>query len=179
MKQALRKRAKLLAQGLDDEWRRAASADVVSQLEGLLRSWDYRSIGLYRAMADEVDLSDIFAPLATEGKDLYLPRVMDAEQIAFYRYIVGDDLERVGSYKLEEPRTTAEQAVDALDVLLVPAVHYYQNYRLGRGKGYYDRYIAAYPPKHLVGLSLGLLGDAPFAPEAWDKPMHICLSPRI
>lgn len=178
MKQRLRQKARTLGSELSDEWIRSASASIRVQLEHLLEDIDYRTIGIYMPMRDEPQLGDLYEFMEAEGRELFLPRVLDAEHIAYYRYKSGDSLEENGCFALKEPLLTSLESDEALDVLLVPAIHFYNNYRLGRGKGYYDRYIAKHRPKHLIGLTLGVLGDEAFEAEAWDIPMDIVLRPK-
>jgi 5-formyltetrahydrofolate cyclo-ligase len=41
-----------------------------------------------------------------------------------------------------------------IDLIIVPLLAYNQNkHRIGYGKGYYDRFINKYNPKHKIGVS--------------------------
>lgn len=176
MKQQLRKQAKTLSLALGAAERTRRSSDIREQVRALLARLSYRTIGLYMPMEDEVDLCPLFAVLEGEGKELYLPRVMDAERIAFYRYHAGDTLETNGAFALREPAPSEYPAPDRLDVLIVPALHFYKGYRLGRGKGYYDRYLAEHPATHTIGVTLGVLGETPIPIDTWDIPMDYVLT---
>lgn len=178
MKQVLRQRARTLSRVLTDEWLRSASASVRVQLEHLLEDIDYQTIGVYMPMRDEPQLGDLYEFMEAEGKELFLPRVLDGERMTYYRYKTGDSLEENGSFAIKEPLPTSGESDKELDILLIPAVHFYNNYRLGRGKGYYDRHITKHRPKYLIGLTLGILGDEAFEPEVWDIPMDIVLRPK-
>lgn len=178
MKQALRQKARALGKSLSEAERQRRSASVYAQLVELLEAFDYQRIGIYMPMHDEPDLGGLYDFLELEGKELYLPRVLDDERIAMLRYRSGDTLERNGRFALREPELGASPMLEPLDVVLVPAVHFYRGYRLGRGKGYYDRYLAELRPRHLVGLSLGLLGQTPFDPDPWDEAMDFVLQPK-
>lgn len=176
MKQQLRKQAKAFSLALATDERARRSRDICEQVKSLLAHLPYRTIGLYMPMADEVDLCPLYRVLEDEGKELYLPRVMDTERIAFYRYHTGDELEINGAFALSEPTLSQYPAPDSLDVLIVPALHFYKGYRLGRGKGYYDRYLAEHPTTHTIGVTLGVLGDTPMPIDAWDIPMDYVLT---
>lgn len=178
MKQALRQRARELGKSLSIEERQRRSASVYAQLVELLEAFDYQRIGIYMPMHDEPDLGDLYDFLELEGKELYLPRVIDRERIVMLRYRGGDKLESNGRFALREPELVAGPMPEPLDVVLVPAVHFHNGYRLGRGKGYYDRYLAELRPRYLIGLSLGLLGQAPFCPDPWDEAMDFVIQPK-
>ncbi|MDY3090092.1 MAG: 5-formyltetrahydrofolate cyclo-ligase [Porphyromonas sp.] len=178
MKQALRQRARELGKSLSIEERQRRSASVYAQLVELLEAFDYQRIGIYMPMHDEPELGGLYDFLELEGKELYLPRVIDSERIVMLRYRSGDTLERNGRFALREPELVAGPMPEPLDVVLVPAVHFHNGYRLGRGKGYYDRYLAELRPRYLIGLSLGLLGQAPFCPDPWDEAMDFVIQPK-
>lgn len=173
MKEELRRLARRLSKTINPDWHTEASASVCSRLYEYLCSQDYKSIGLYMPMADEVDIYPLLRRLMAEGKEIYLPRVMEDDGLAFVLYREGDELELSRAFQLKEPKLESGHREQALDILLVPAVHFYQHYRLGRGKGYYDRYLALYRPGKIIGVSLGLLGGAAFVPAPWDIPMDI------
>lgn len=62
------------------------------------------------------------------------------------------------------------------DLILVPLLGYnHENYRLGRGGGWYDRLLSQQPRATFigVGLSLGLIG---FKGEQHDIPMHYLIT---
>lgn len=174
----LRRLARTRAQGLSPEARAVASRSVESRLKAELSQLSYQSIGLYMPLADEPTLLELYKELEQAGKSLYLPRVLDRERIAFYPYRSGDELETSKHFALSEPSAELEPLAEPLDVLIVPAVHYSGLYRLGRGRGYYDRYINLYPPRLAIGVSLGILGEASFEPDPWDKPMDLALQPQ-
>lgn len=179
MKQELRRRAKALAFFISNDWHTEVSASVCSRLYSYLSLISYQSIGLYMPMRDEVDVRPLIGRLLHEGKSVYLPRVLDQKQIAFYPYLEGDELVSNGRFALNEPKESLPAYRASLDVLIVPAVHFYKGYRLGRGKGYYDRYLSIAPPtKLLAGITLGLLEDTSFVPDDWDIPMDVVFSPQ-
>ena len=54
-------------------------------------------------MRDEVDIRPLISKLQKEGKSVYLPKVINRSDIAFFHYKEGDTLERNGVFSLEEP----------------------------------------------------------------------------
>jgi len=69
-----------------------------------------------------------------------------------------------GSFGIREPREDAPQVtLSAIDVALVPGLAFDQaGYRIGHGKGYYDRLLADAPA---ALLTIGLCFKETFYPE--------------
>lgn len=90
-------------------------------------------IGTYIPIRNEVDVYSNFK----EEFDLYIPKMLDDTTIAFY----SDREEKSkGPFSTIEPIGMHE--VKDLDVILVPVVGFFGTYRMGYGKGYYDRYLS-------------------------------------
>lgn len=101
-------------------------------------------------MPDEVDIRDAIKALWTQGKDLFLPRVVSDTEMILCRY-EGEASLAAGRYGILEPCgeeeeiTTFEGYREGLTeiVMLVPGVAFdIQGHRVGRGKGYYDRFLS-------------------------------------
>ena len=90
-------------------------------------------IGTYIPIRYEVDVYTMFR----DKFDLYIPKMLDDTTIAFY----SDHEEKSkGPFSTIEP--IGIQEVKDLDVILVPVVGFFGTYRMGYGKGYYDRYLS-------------------------------------
>ena len=102
-------------------------------------------IGIYIPIRNEVD---VYSHIHNKF-DLYIPKMLDDTTIAFY-----SDKERKinGPFSTIEPIGIHEEK--DLDVILVPVVVFFKTYRMGYGKGYYDRYL-----KNSSALKIGLAFD--------------------
>lgn len=177
-KQALRQQLRQLSRTeLTDALRQQGSASVRAQLQEHPLWQAARHIGLYMALPDEPDLSPLLEQAS--GKNFYLPRVLDGERMAFYPYLPGQVLERSASFGLLEPALGAEAvAPEELDLLVIPALGYdTRGYRLGRGKGYYDRYLAQ-TSAHRLGVTFALLPLQALPADPWDLPVEAVLAPQ-
>lgn len=102
-------------------------------------------IGTYISIRNEVDVYSNFK----DEFDLYIPKMLDDTTIAFY----SDEEEKInGPFSTIEPIGICEEK--DLDVILVPVVGFFETYRLGYGKGYYDRYL-----KDCSALKIGVAFD--------------------
>lgn len=132
-------------------------------------------IALYVALPDEADLTELMQRLEQDGYKLYLPRVLDKEQMAFFPYKLGDKLSLQHSFALLEPEEGEAIAPEKLELIVVPALAYDgEGYRLGRGAGYYDRYLSGVSCP-TIGISLGLLSIEVLPRDEWDIPMTYVL----
>ena len=95
-----------------------------------------KNIALYHPIKNEIDISGL---LKARFKNFYLPRCADGK-LEFVKYS-GDENLKVGSYGIKEPIGEAINP-EILDIIYVPALMANKdNYRLGYGKGYYDRFF--------------------------------------
>lgn len=108
----------------------------------LLNSKEFESaktIGAYYAFGSEVKTDMIIEQARSLGKRVALPSV-EGEGLTFYELSSGKYLVK-GRFGIMEP--LPYRPVDRIDLIVVPGVAFdRQGYRLGYGKGYYDRYLA-------------------------------------
>ena len=75
-------------------------------------------------------------------------------------------------YGILEPDEKIEIDKDQLDLMIVPLVGYNQNnYRLGYGGGYYDRYLKNYNG-YTIGLAYTFQYLKDYQPEFFDIPLN-------
>ncbi|MCQ2241679.1 MAG: 5-formyltetrahydrofolate cyclo-ligase [Treponema sp.] len=100
----------------------------------------------YMALFDEVDLSFVMENALKDGKKVYIPRVVpDSSDMDFFRYDEDSEI-ACGSFGIDEPDSNGEKFLlekrDENILVLVPGRAFTADgKRLGRGKGYYDKYL--------------------------------------
>lgn len=151
-----------------DEYRRKYQSlrkDIPAQTKGdlderiaqrFLSTVSYRhceSLFIYSSTSDEIDTRGIITSALESGKTVALP-VSDPSSctMTFYAISSPDDLVK-GTYGIYEP---ADKSVPCrggrLSICLVPGIVFdEQGYRIGYGKGYYDRFLQSFD-----GVKLGL-----------------------
>ena len=113
------------------------SGHIIAQLERMSVFRDAKTVLLYYPIHNEVDLR----PLLTkyEGQKTFLFPVTHRHSMEIRPYD-GEDMMRKGRYGVPEPQTPTWRG--SIDVILVPGVVFDQHcHRIGRGGGYYDRFL--------------------------------------
>jgi 5-formyltetrahydrofolate cyclo-ligase len=109
--------------------------------EFLINSKEFKSakvIGAYYAFGSEVKTDLIIEQASVLGKKVALPSV-EGESLAFYELSSGKYLVK-GRFGIMEPLPYGP--VDKIDLLVIPGVAFdKRGYRLGYGKGYYDKFL--------------------------------------
>lgn len=145
----------------------AISAAICQHLATWLAQQQASQILVYWAMQDEPDL----APLVNLWPARYfLPRMEGANLVVHS----ADEPLLEHSWGLREPLATAPRLpADQLDAVLIPCLAAdWEGYRLGYGKGYYDRFVAQLPG-HIptVGVVAQELVLARLPRDDWDQPL--------
>lgn len=96
-----------------------------------------KNVALYYPIKQEIDLRRL---LNVESKNFYLPRC-NKNNLEFVKYTDEDNL-ICGDFNILEPKGSAINP-KVLDIIYIPALcANSKNYRLGYGKGFYDRFFS-------------------------------------
>lgn len=126
------------------------SLSVLDRLRSLLAA--AQTVLLYYPLPDEVDVRPLISELAGQGRTVLLPRVTGDTTMELRRYSGEADLCQ-GAFGIMEPVGDVFTDYSQIDVAVVPAMAYdAQGHRLGRGRGYYDRFLAAVPHIYKIGV---------------------------
>jgi len=132
-----------------------------------------RLIGLFSPLPLEVNV----LPAVAGDLRLCFPRVQ-GERLVFHR--LGTDALRPGRWNLMEPPEDApgEVGAGALDLVIVPGLGFTpEGHRLGRGGGYYDRFLARPELRaRLVGVCFGQQLFPTLPTEPHDRPVDQLIS---
>lgn len=145
-KAGLRQRVRARLAALTPPQREAASLQICSHLRQQEIWQTANSILFFSPLPDEPDIWPLLEAAHTLGKTVALPRF--AADTNAYTAACLLDLRSdfpIGRFGIREPAATcAEIPLNRLDLVLVPGVAFQSDgCRLGRGKGFYDRLLAA------------------------------------
>jgi 5-formyltetrahydrofolate cyclo-ligase len=153
-----------------------------------------RHIAFYLAADGEISLQALLEIAAESGRQCYLPvsRKDGSFELLFYPFSPGDALNKTSLGVLEPARQEQPITAQALDLVLTPLVAFDDRcFRMGMGKGFYDRTFAfriegskqsdtgnpQTGPK-LVGVAHGCQKTERLAAEWWDVPLDAIITPE-
>ncbi len=135
-KNSIRKKMKILRRknySLDENAPWKAAKNFLFNLKG-----NNKSIGLYWPMFYELDTRPLIKLLLEKKIDIYLPSV-SSNKLEYFQWKLNDIL-IYNNLKFYEPRRISVQKIP--DLILVPVVAFdKKGYRLGYGKGFYDKFF--------------------------------------
>lgn len=138
-KHELRQRIRQMKRQFTPQQLEELSIPILTRLQPLL--YDANVVMAYYSLPDEVYTHDLLDTLVEAGKTVLLPMVVDDKTMVLRRYRSKNDL-REGAFHIMEPIGEPFTDFSIIDVILVPGVAFdVQGHRLGRGRGYYDRFL--------------------------------------
>ena len=146
-KEALRREIRRLKQQYTPSQLEELSEPIIARLRPLLS--DARVVMAYYSLPDEVNTHQLLDDLVAEGKTVLLPKVLDATTMELRHYTGPHDL-APGPFGILEPTgphyspssLLTPPSSKTIDVALIPGVAFDAlGHRLGRGRGYYDRFL--------------------------------------
>lgn len=148
-----------------------ASQDVCMQVRQLKEYQSAKVIAIYSPIYQEVSPLGL---LADSSKLFCFPKIMDFAGTEMEFFESGSHFVS-GTYDILEP-TGKFISKSQIDVIIVPGLVFSkEGYRIGYGKGFYDRYLADFS-----GITIGILYDfqlqdqIPFTET--DTPLHILVT---
>ena len=119
------------------------------------RSATSHTVLAYSALPDEVPTQALIDQLAEQGKMVLLPRVISNTDMELRRYTGLQDLQE-GAFGIMEPCGELFTDYGQIDVAVIPGMAFdAEGRRLGRGRGYYDRFLSRVPFIYKIGLCFG------------------------
>jgi len=166
-KRALRKQIKELRSGLDIE---LLSKALCRKLQATTEYQNAKNIMIFYPMKNEINLLPL---LEDDSKNFYLPQVC-GKNLRCCPYCTGDEL-CVSAFGTKEPvRESCSKA--QIDLVIVPALACDKNnYRLGYGGGFYDRFLRDFGSKKIVCIPKAQIVDTVY-PEKHDVVMDMVIS---
>lgn len=135
--------------------------DLVIDLPAYRKS---RTVMLYVALDEEVDTRAILERARQDHKVILLPVILASSEELICAELKNSGRMKPGKYGIMEPEDWSEPfPLAELDLVIVPGLAFdKKNHRLGRGKGYYDRFLAKLDSKVST---LGLAYDVQLTEE--------------
>lgn len=136
--------------------RRVKEQAIIQKITPFLKG----NVAAYSPIRGEVDLLSYL-----DFPAIFLPCTLDATRIAFYP--ISKTMHQ-GAFQVMEPARSQEIDPEKLDVILVPLVGFKGCFRMGYGKGYYDRYLSG-----TKALKIGIAFDCQEMESIEVKPTDV------
>ena len=162
-KKALRQEIRTRKKACTQEQLQEESAWIMSKLAEHPDFQHAEIVMLYASLPDEVQTLD-FIEQWRSRKRIILPTVV-GDDIIPVELTAGSGMVE-GDFHILEPENNPYEG--PLDLIVVPGMAFdRQGHRLGRGKGYYDRFLIKYPEVKTIGICFGfqLLDEVPAEPH--------------
>lgn len=136
----LRKQIKLQVGALSLQEKEMLSAQALAKLELQPCFQEARTVMLFHSLPDEVNTHAFIQRWAGQ-KNILLP-VVQGRELVVRRYLPETAM-RQGAFHIEEPAGEDFTDYADIDLIIVPGMAFdRQGHRLGRGGGFYDRFLS-------------------------------------
>ncbi|HCC51560.1 MAG TPA: 5-formyltetrahydrofolate cyclo-ligase [Porphyromonadaceae bacterium] len=172
-KELVRKEINRLKQSLSDETAACFSQKICRRLIQTKAFQEANCIALYHSIKGEVETVSLIEEWY-QKKKIALP-VISGKDLRFYSYTGKEDT-TTGVFGIREPIRSEEITTEKIDLFIVPGIAFDRNLnRMGRGKGYYDRFLSE-TEKPIIGLCFGFRLIEHIPTEKHDKKMTMILT---
>ena len=176
-KQSLRKSCREKRENLSADIKRGLDLKIAENVKRLKEYPVAKTLLIYMSTPIEVDTKNIILNAWADGKKVAVPRCIDGTRDMEFHYIKSFDDVTPGSFSVLEPNEESPIVTDFSGCLMiVPGMQFDMNgYRIGYGKGYYDRYMTRF-----TGVSVGICYSDELKPfmyhGKYDRAVNIVLT---
>ena len=148
----------------------ANNAQILQNIRANRTYAESKGVMIFYPLEGEINLLEL---LKDEGKQFYLPRT-EEEDIIACPYAAGDELS-VSRFGTMEPLTAAVDK-NAVDLVVVPALCAdRKGYRIGYGKGFYDRFLNGFNGKTIIAISSCYVVES-LVPDKFDENCDLVIT---
>lgn len=125
---------------------------------------------VYSPLHDEIDI----VPLLEEKKKFYFPKLEDGRMV----FTLYTGVTVIGSYGLDNATGPVLENFDNA-IAIVPGLSFdAECYRLGRGGGFYDRFLQSHPELFTIGVQTEENLESILPHDSWDVRMKCVLTEK-
>lgn len=158
-----------------------ASTNICKTILNLEKYKSSKSIGLYMAVNNEVNIELIWQDAIYNQKKCYFPKIIDENYMIF---LPGNNFKDFSKNKwnILEPTTNHSNSyeINKLDLLIIPLVAFDNlGNRIGMGKGFYDKALQNYHSTTLIGVAYDFQKVSLIKSETWDIKLDIIITEKM
>ncbi|WP_092401206.1 MULTISPECIES: 5-formyltetrahydrofolate cyclo-ligase [Candidatus Ichthyocystis] len=176
LKKDLRKGLRNIRESMTIDYKSWSDRVIQKKLLELISNIKSSWIGFYFPIHGEPDLLPMASFLQNEGARICFPRANDDDSLSFYQWRRGDLFDK-GRYLIPELMNGSPEA--KIDTIVIPMLGWtLTGYRVGYGKGCFDRFLSEYPEVFSIGVSYSNLIVNQAFEEEHDLPVHKVITER-
>lgn len=179
IKNRMRREIKEQRRNIDQTEREKLDAKISERIRQLWLYRESKTVFTYVSLADETDTKKFIIRALEDGKRVVVPRcITGTRNMEFCVINALTDLEE-GAFGVLEPKASCEVFDDYSDgFCIVPALAFdRKGYRLGYGKGYYDRFLADFCGK-TVGICYNRFVIPALPRGKYDKSVDLIITEK-
>lgn len=177
-KKAFRQEIKNRWKALEETYLQEASKTICDAIRQLPEYQQAKTVFCFVSMERELNTSTLLDAILADGKILVVPRVLAMGKMALHPITLLDTLKK-SRFGIPEPAedtpTVSPQDVDFTVVPCLSAT--LAGARLGRGGGFYDRFLADYTGNTALVCFHQLLSES-VPMDSWDVPLPVVVTEK-
>lgn len=156
-KAGLREATKNRRKNINNDEKKITDTLIFNNVKKLYQYKSCNTVLVYVSTSIEVDTIEIIKAAWADNKKVAVPRCIPETRFMEFHYIDSFEQLTSGTFSVLEPNKDLPVVTDyANSLMIVPALIFDKfGYRLGYGKGYYDRYMSKY-----TGFTVGICYEA-------------------
>jgi len=170
-KQELRGYFREIRRQLSESRRQEAAQKLMEMLVPYCKK--FKRIASFCSAQDEIGMAGLNQALVATGS-LLLPKCI-GETLVYYQVLDLSSLELTkGGFLEPDPKQCEKAELNQLDLILVPGLAFDEkHFRLGYGKGHFDRFLTDHPLISTAGIGFLEQKSQRLLPhDPWDRPVE-------
>ena len=138
------------------------------------------NICCYLDYKNEVKTDYLIKRAIEDGKNVYIPKIFENNTMEFIKIDLETEYLK-NKFNIKEPKNITKkfQNSNIPSLFIVPGVVFSKdNYRIGYGGGYYDRWIGKYPENIYIGFAYEVQIIEKFSKTEYDQKINLVITDK-
>ncbi len=178
IKTALREKYRSIRLSMTTDEKKTRDKAIAAQVRRLWQYENNQTLLIYVSTPIEVDTHTIIFNALRDGKRVAVPRCVEGTRNMEFYYIQSLDELEPGAFGVLEPIPNEEYLVTdfSAGLCVVPAFSYdWNGFRLGYGKGYYDRFLSRFEGD-IIGVCYADCVQRSLPHGRFDRPVDLLVT---
>jgi 5-formyltetrahydrofolate cyclo-ligase len=176
-KKELRNRFLKMRETIAPDLAASESKKILGKLENLPIYQKAKTIMFYQSVRGEVNTQEMISRALKNGKKAALPAIIDKNKRIMGAFAFCDFSACDTVMGIKQPKIENEISKDEIGLIVVPGIVFDEDcYRVGYGRGYFDRWLKGIAKEKIVGLAYDFQIVNKVAREEFDEPLGMIIS---